>query len=89
MPDHIHLLTAPRDRELSIAAFLKWFKRWFNESYDARENGDGSRAALIASSERRNQFTKSGTTFERIPFEPVWSRTGNSGHTKKVLPENE
>jgi REP-associated tyrosine transposase len=37
MPDHIHLLTAPRDRELSVAAFLKWFKRWFNESYDARE----------------------------------------------------
>ncbi|MGH7983439.1 MAG: transposase [Candidatus Udaeobacter sp.] len=37
MPDHIHLLTAPRDRELSVAAFLKWFKRWFNESYCARE----------------------------------------------------
>ena len=32
MPDHIHLLTAPLDRELSVAAFLKWFKRWFNES---------------------------------------------------------
>jgi hypothetical protein len=25
------------DRELSVAAFLKWFKRWFNESYGARE----------------------------------------------------
>ena len=37
MPDHIHLLTAPLDRELSVAAFLKWFKRWFNESYEARE----------------------------------------------------
>ena len=37
MPDHIHLLTAPRERELSVAAFLKWFKRWFNESYDASE----------------------------------------------------
>ncbi len=36
MPDHIHLLTAPRERELSVAAFLKWFKRWFNELYDAR-----------------------------------------------------
>ncbi len=33
MPDHIHILTAPVDRELSVAAFLKWFKRWFNESY--------------------------------------------------------
>ncbi len=37
MPDHIHLLTAPLDREFSVAAFLKWFKRWFNESYGSRE----------------------------------------------------
>jgi putative transposase len=37
MPDHIHLLTAPLDRELSVATFLKWFKRWFNESYRAHE----------------------------------------------------
>jgi len=34
MPDHIHLLTAPSERELSVAAFLKWLKRWFNELYD-------------------------------------------------------
>ena len=33
MPDHIHLLTAPLERELSVAAFLKWLKRWFNELY--------------------------------------------------------
>jgi hypothetical protein len=31
------LLTAPLDRELRVATFLKWFKRWFNESYLARE----------------------------------------------------
>ena len=37
MPDHIHLLTAPQERGLSIAAFLKWFKRWFNESYNGHE----------------------------------------------------
>ena len=37
MPDHVHLLTAPLDRELSVAAFLKWFKRWFNQSYGARK----------------------------------------------------
>src|SRR5438552_1826940 len=34
MPDHIHLLAAPIERELSVAAFLKWLKRWFNELYD-------------------------------------------------------
>jgi REP element-mobilizing transposase RayT len=86
MPDHIHLLTAPRDRELSVAAFLKWFKRWVNESYIVRaKNGNGSRAALTAFFERPNRFTKSGTTFERIQFELAWSLIGNSGHTKKVL----
>ena len=37
MPDHIHLLTATSDRELSVASLLKWFKRWFNESYGDRE----------------------------------------------------
>ena len=86
MPDHIHLLTAPLDRELSVAAFLKWFKRWFNESMARAKNGNGSRAALIVFYECRSQFTKSGTTFERIQFEQVWSRTENSGRTKKVLP---
>src|SRR6266480_3426725 len=50
------------------------------------KNGDGSRAALTAFFELRNQFRKSGTTFERIQFELVWSRTGASGHTRKVLP---
>ena len=50
------------------------------------KNGDGSRAALTVSFERRNQFTKSGTTFEKIQFELVWLRNGNSGHTKEVLP---
>src|SRR5436189_5283410 len=50
------------------------------------KNGDGSRAALTVSFERRNQFRKSGTTFEKIQFELVWLRNGNSGHTKEVLP---
>jgi putative transposase len=31
MPDHVHLLSAPLERELSVAAFLKWLKRWLNE----------------------------------------------------------
>ena len=48
-PYRIHLLTAPRSRDLSVAVFLKWFKRWFDESYDARKGGDDSRAVLIAS----------------------------------------
>jgi len=50
------------------------------------ENGDDNRAALTVSFEHRNQFMKSGATFERTQFELVWSRTGNSGHTKQVLP---
>src|SRR5215831_14008328 len=56
-----------------------------NHMTDAK-NGGGSQAVLTASFELRNQFTKSGTTFERIQFERASSRTGNSGHTKVALP---
>jgi REP element-mobilizing transposase RayT len=34
MPDHLHLLASPiADRDASVTAFTKWFKRWFNEVY--------------------------------------------------------
>ncbi len=33
MPDHLHILTAPVNRDASISDFSKWFKRWFNEAY--------------------------------------------------------
>jgi putative transposase len=33
MPDHLHLLASPLDREASVSAFSKWFKRWFDEEY--------------------------------------------------------
>jgi putative transposase len=34
MPDHLHLLVAPAfDRDASVSAFAKWFKRWFNDTY--------------------------------------------------------
>jgi len=33
MLDHLHILTAPLDREASVSAYSKWFKRWFNETY--------------------------------------------------------
>jgi putative transposase len=33
MPDHLHLLTAPFDREKSVGYFIRWFTRGFNASY--------------------------------------------------------
>ena len=34
MPDHLHLFAAPiDDRNASVSAFTKWFKRWFNDAY--------------------------------------------------------
>ena len=41
MPDHLHILTAPQDREASVAAYSKWFKRWFNETYCRPSVSDG------------------------------------------------
>jgi len=44
MPDHLHLLTAPLDREASVSAFSKWFKRWFDEEYCRPSVPDGTPA---------------------------------------------
>jgi len=35
MPDHIHMLAAPADRDASVNGFAKWFKRWFNQAFVA------------------------------------------------------
>jgi len=42
MPDHLHILVAPLDRDASISDFAKWFKRWFNQEYrvpDCKSDG--------------------------------------------------
>jgi len=41
MPDHLHLLVAPLDREASVSTFSKWFKRWFAEEYCRPSVPDG------------------------------------------------
>jgi REP element-mobilizing transposase RayT len=41
MPDHLHILTAPLDREASVSAYSKWFKRWFNAAYCRPSMSDG------------------------------------------------
>ncbi len=33
MPDHLHLLIAPFDRDNSISNFIRWFKRGFNREH--------------------------------------------------------
>jgi len=40
MPDHLHVLTAPIDRDASVSAFAKWFKRWFNDAHRVRKPED-------------------------------------------------
>ena len=31
MPDHLHIIIAPADRDASLSGFCRWFKRWFNQ----------------------------------------------------------
>jgi len=86
MLDHIHLLIAPLDRELSVTAFLKWLKRWFNESYDARGEWrwqPGGFDRLLRTSESIHE------KWNYIRENPV--RAGlvahwNSGHIEKAFP---
>ncbi len=44
MPDHLDLLAAPLDPGGSVAAFSKWFKRWFKVEYcrSPVSNGEGA-----------------------------------------------
>jgi putative transposase len=44
MPDHLHILAAPVDREASVSAYSKWFKRWFNEAFCRPSVSDGGRS---------------------------------------------
>ena len=41
MRDHLHILTTPEDREASVSAYSKWFKRWFGEAYCRPSDADG------------------------------------------------
>src|SRR4029453_1457400 len=79
MPDHIHLLTAPSERELSVAAFLKWLKRWFNELYDFPAECQwqpGGFDRLLRSSE---SIREKWNYIRENPVAPAGSNTGRSG----------
>src|SRR2546430_17685181 len=91
MPDHIHLLTAPSQREPSVAPFLKWFKRWFNESYRAREKWrwqPGAFDRLLRTSEsvhekwelhsRESSSSWSGRHWSQWPYRKVLPTTSRS-----------
>jgi putative transposase len=47
MPNHLHVLAAPDNRDASVSDFSKWFKRWFNEEFLASNDrlsvSDGAR----------------------------------------------
>ena len=48
MPDHLHILAAPSDREASVRDFTKWFKRWFNEEYRISSGRPSASAGELA-----------------------------------------
>src|SRR6266513_767365 len=83
--DHVHLLTAPLDRELSVAAFLKWFNRSFNESYDAGEKWRWQPGGFDSSSNVGVNSRKVGTTSGKILFGLAGSCTGRNGDIERVF----
>ena len=80
MPDHVHLLSAPIERELSVAAFLKWLKRWFNEAYDFPAECQwqpGGFDRLLRTSE---SIHEKWNYIRENPCARVWLNIGRSGH---------
>jgi hypothetical protein len=57
MPDHLHLLMSPLERDASVFAFSKWFKRWFDEQC-CRPFVPGP----------TNRFRTNGNIYDRILF---------------------
>jgi putative transposase len=56
MPDHLHLLAAPLDREDSVHLFFQWFKRGFNQSISPNWNWQhGGFDRLLRSTESAQQ----------------------------------
>ncbi len=84
MPDHVHLLIAPNDREAKVGNAAGSIKRWMRQELNAE--GSGSQAASIACFARMSLQRRSGNTCGKIRFEPVSSRIGRIGRT--VLASN-
>jgi hypothetical protein len=87
MPDQVHALVAPLDRDASVAAFSKWFKRWFDEEYwtDCRPFSAGKSASVNQTWKWQegcfdrcfalmNLSLTSGNICGKILFAPAWSR---------------
>ena len=90
MPDHLHLLTAPLDRDASVSEFSKWFQRWFNDAYGRPSVSDGRtcaqrwqwrKAVSIDCFVLMNRFPTNGNTCAKIPSAPAWSASQVIGPT--------
>ena len=93
MPDHLHVLAAPTDRNASVSDFAKWFKRWFNETYrtsNCRPSvSDGAPTPwrwlegcfdrLLRSDE---SLSDNGNTSDRIRSAAALSNIRTTGHTR-------
>jgi hypothetical protein len=92
MPDHLHVLAAPTDRNASVSDFAKWFKRWFNEAYRTSKCrpsvsdgapwlGDGKKVVSIACCDLMNPCRTNGNTSDRIRSAAALSNIRTTGHT--------
>ena len=89
MPDHLHLLASPvADRDASVSAFAKWFKRWFNDAYWARiasapvdeyKSWRWQEAVLIGFSDPMSHCRKNGNMCDRILCARASSKMPMSG----------
>ena len=78
MPDHVHLLIAPLERESAVGNASAALKRVIRHDLKATWQWQpGSFDRLLRSDESAN---KNGNTFARIRCEPVWCRNGATGH---------
>jgi hypothetical protein len=71
---------------LSVAAFPKWFKRWFNQSYGARKKWQWQPGGFDRLLRMSESIHEKWNYIRENPVRAGWSHTGKNGRIKKVLP---
>ena len=69
MPDHLHAIVSPKDREIKIGNFSGALKRWIRQELGASWNGN--QALSIVFCGRANPCTRNGFTFKKTRSVPV------------------
>ena len=87
MPDHLHVVVAPEDRDAKVGNFSGALKRWIRRSWVPP--GNGSLVVLIACCARMNPSMRNGYISKKILCARASLVIPEIGHTKSAWNEDD